>query len=144
MLGISHPLLRHIRVAAIDNDLHVSILVKHEAHIRFLATNQPLGLLWRGDGLRDGEVLRLCQSMNGGLRLVIHLRSHHHRAHVLHVGGDGETEEQHQHHGHTEKYQHRPLVAQNVLRFFLYKCDKLLHKQTINFQLSTLVACRAK
>jgi hypothetical protein len=48
---------------------------------------------------------------------MVHLRSYHHRTHVLHVVGDGKAEEQHQHNRHTEEYQHRTLVAQDVFGF---------------------------
>ena len=103
------------------------ILCKHQSHICLLTADKPLSFLWGIHSLRDDKVFRLCQSFYGLLCTWRHLGGNHHRAHILHVGGDGKTEEQHHHHRHTEEYQHRTLVAQNVLGFLYYKCYKLFH-----------------
>ena len=83
--------------------------------------------MWRADGLGNSEVFRLCQPLNSRLRQMGHLRGDHHGAHVLHVCSDGEAEKEHHHHWHSEEYQHRTHVAQDMLGFLDYKCYKLFH-----------------
>ena len=100
---------------------------KHNSHIRFLVAYEMFCVLGSVHCLCDGEILRLREPLHRPLRLQVHLRCHHHSAHVLHVGGDGEAEYQHHHHWHTEEYEHRALVAQDMPCFLYYKGYKLFH-----------------
>ena len=61
------------------------------------------------------------------LRGVVGICHDHHRPHISHIRADGEAEEQHQYQRHAEEYQHRPLVAHDVLCFLDDKTIKLLH-----------------
>ena len=93
------------------------VATEDDGDVGLLVAQQALGLVAVGGGSHDVEVFRCCQPLYGLLRLVVHLRGDDDEAHVAHVGGDGEAEEQHQHHGHTKKDEHRAAVTQDVARF---------------------------
>ena len=132
LLCVIGPLLRHIWVGAIDNELDArmlacKILSEHNSHICLLFSDELLGFLWCWNGGCDGEVFRGCQLVDCRLCLMIHVRGHHHRAHIPNIGRDGKAEEQHQHDRHAEEDEHRTLVAQDVTCFLDNETDKLPH-----------------
>ena len=67
------------------------------------------------------------QAVDNLLRYMVHLRSHYNGAYIPHVVGNGEAKDQHQHHGHDKKDEHRATVANDVLSFLDDKRRKLLH-----------------
>ena len=138
LLRIVLPLHRHIGVGTIDDHLNTTfftgkILCENYCHIRLLTANRPFSFLWRGDGAYDVEIFRGGESLHGRPSLVVHLRSYHHRAHILYVGGDGKAEDEHQHHGHAEKDEHRALVAQDVLGLLDDETPELFHLTIYDF-----------
>ena len=77
--------------------------------------------------MRDNEIFRLGKAFHNLSGGMVAIGCYHHRAHVLHVGSDGKTEEEHQHDRHTEEDKHGTLVTQYVLCFLAYEGYKLFH-----------------
>ena len=110
-------MLSHIRIGAIDDELDGVVFREDNSEVGLLATYHQFRILWRWDSRRQRKVFRSSKVIDGRLCRVIHLRGDYHRAHSLHVVGDGEAEDEHHHNGHAKEDQHRALVAQDVLGF---------------------------
>ena len=86
-----------------------------------------LTCLRRRHGGGDGKVLRGGKAVDSLLRLGANLRSDHHGAHIPHIVGYGETEEEHQHHRDAEEDEHGAAVAQNVAGLLDDKREEWIH-----------------
>ena len=75
----------------------------------------------------DGEVAVGAEVRNDTLRGDVFRRVEDGYAHVFHLGRDREAEQDDFDDGDTQYDQHRPPVAQDVVKFFFYECKKLFH-----------------
>ena len=98
LLRVCCPLLSHIRIGTINDELHTAflageLLAKDDGEICLLITNHAFGFLWGGNGFYNRKVFRLRESLNSLMRSIVSVGHDHNRTHVPHVVGYGEAKE---------------------------------------------------